>query len=64
MTKWRSLDYQDEATRRQLREVCPADTHGTGFDVEVALELIKNHPYYRTLVFAGQQEIADIFDVE
>ena len=64
MTKWRSLDYQDEATRRQLRDVCPADTHGTGFDVEVALELIKNHPYYRTLVFAGQQEIADIFDVE
>mgnify|MGYP003632310751 FL=1 len=64
MTKWRSLDYQDEATRRQLRDVCPADTHGTGFDVEVALELIKNHPYYRTLVFAGQQEIADIFNVE
>lgn len=64
MTKWRSLDYLDESTRRELRNVCPADTHGTGFDVDVALELIKNHPDYRTLAFAGQQEIADIFDAE
>ena len=64
MTKWRHIDYQDEATRQELRSVCPAETHGTAFDVDVALELIKNHPDYRTLAFAGQQEIADIFNAE
>lgn len=31
------------------------------FDVEVALELLKNRPEYKNLAFVGQQEIADTF---
>lgn len=61
MAQWRDLDYQDEASRRALRSVCPADSNASEYDVEIALELIKNHPDYRNLAFIGQQEIADTF---
>jgi carboxyl-terminal processing protease len=61
MMKWRSLDYQDEKSRRELRNVCPASTNGAAFDVEVALELLKNRREYRNLAYTGQQEIADTF---
>jgi len=61
MMKWRSLDYQDEKSRRELRNVCPANTNGEAFDVEVALELLKNRREYGNLAYAGQQEIADTF---
>lgn len=61
MVKWRNLDYQDEKSRRELRNVCPANANGDRFDVEVALELLKNRPEYKNLAFVGQQEIADTF---
>lgn len=61
MTKWRNLDYQDEKSRRELRDVCPASSNGTAFDVDVALELLKNHREYKNLAYAGQEEIADTF---
>ncbi|MCC9622700.1 PDZ domain-containing protein [Thalassospira sp. MA62] len=59
--KWRNLDYQDEVSRRALRNVCPAGSHAGEFDIDVAIELIKNHLDYRNLAFVGQQEIADTF---
>jgi carboxyl-terminal processing protease len=61
MTKWRSLDYQDEKHRRELRSVCPAGPNTGMFDVEVALEVLKNRREYKNLAFVGQQEIADTF---
>lgn len=61
MMKWRSIDYQDEKSRRELRNVCPATTNGEAFDVAVAMELLKNRHEYRNLAYAGQQEIADTF---
>ncbi|MBX2830676.1 MAG: PDZ domain-containing protein [Rhodospirillales bacterium] len=62
MVKWRNLDYQDEKSRRELRNVCPANANGDVFDVEVALQLLKNSPDYKHLAFIGQQEIADTFE--
>ncbi|MDG4721028.1 MULTISPECIES: S41 family peptidase [Thalassospira] len=62
MAKWRNLDYLDEKSRRELRDVCPAHSNSDAFDVEVALELLKNSPDYKNLAFVGQQEIADTFD--
>ncbi|WP_235285050.1 S41 family peptidase [Thalassospira sp. HJ] len=61
MMKWRALDYQDEKSHRELRNVCPASTNGETFDVEVALELLKNRREYKNLAYAGQEEIADTF---
>ncbi|MEQ8285091.1 S41 family peptidase [Thalassospira sp.] len=61
MVKWRNLEYQDEKSRRELRNVCPANSSGDLFDVKVALELLKNSPDYKNLAFIGQQEIADTF---
>jgi len=61
MMKWRKLDYQDEKSRRELRSVCPANTNGETFDVEVALELLKNNREYKNLAYVGQEEIADTF---
>ncbi|NIY74518.1 PDZ domain-containing protein [Thalassospira sp. HF15] len=61
MMKWRNLDYQDEKSRRELRNVCPASTNGEAFDVDVALELLKNRREYKNLAYAGQEEIADTF---
>jgi carboxyl-terminal processing protease len=61
MMKWRALDYQDERSRRELRNVCPASTSSQESDIEVALELLKNRREYRNLAYTGQQEIADTF---
>lgn len=63
MMKWRTLDYLDEKSRRELRNVCPANSNSDKFDIEVALELLKNSPDYKNLAFVGQQEIADTFNV-
>jgi carboxyl-terminal processing protease len=62
LTKWRTLDYRDEKSRRELRSVCPAHSNNDEFDIKVALELLKNSPDYKNLAFVGQQEIADTFD--
>lgn len=59
--RWRRLDYQDEKSRRELRNVCPASSHGETFDVDVALELLKNRHEYKNLAYLGQEEIADTF---
>lgn len=61
MMRWRRLDYQDEKSRRELRNVCPASSHGETFDVDVALELLKNRHEYKNLAYLGQEEIADTF---
>lgn len=61
MMKWRSLDYQDEKSRRELRNVCPAQPNDEKLDIEIALELIKNRREYKNLAYAGQEEIADTF---
>ncbi|WP_417813579.1 S41 family peptidase [Thalassospira alkalitolerans] len=61
MTKWRALDYQDELTRRNLRNVCPARQLADETDIDVAFELIKNLSSYKDLAQLPHHEIADTF---
>jgi carboxyl-terminal processing protease len=46
MVKWRSADHDDMASLKQLRNLCPPDTHEHDADIDVARALLTDHKLY------------------
>ena len=46
MQAWRQVDFRNESTRRELRNTCPPSYSTDKFDVDVALEILRNQAAY------------------
>jgi len=46
MVKWRSADHDDMASLKQLRQICPPDTHEHSADLDVARTLLNDRKLY------------------
>jgi len=46
MVKWRAADHDDMASLKQLRQICPPDTHEHDADLDVARALLSDRKLY------------------
>jgi carboxyl-terminal processing protease len=59
MQAWRQVDFRNESTRQELRNTCPPSYGTDKFDIDVALEIIKNPAAYSYFRQQSTLEIAD-----
>jgi carboxyl-terminal processing protease len=53
MVKWRSADHEDMASLKQLRQICPPDTHEHDADLDVARALLGDRKLYARALSAA-----------